>query len=149
MTKYSAFSYCKLGSRFTDHLARGPGAMIQCTIAYRARTYVLSVLLQSLPAIFLSSEFCNILAKKATGRISTMTIAPLAPPLPPNWNEKRAVAACSTTTLPSLPPSSAKGATGTGCGVRFAVRDCRNAISIHVSNPSRSLPLLLPSGVNY
>ena len=128
MTKYSAFSYCKLGSRFPDHLARGPGAMIQCTIAYRARTYVLSVLLHSLPAIFLSSEFCNILAKKATGRISTMTIAP---PLPPNWNEKRAVAACSTTTLPSLPPSSAKGATGAGCGVLMAVWRCRNAKSTH------------------
>jgi len=29
--------------------------------------------------------------------------APLAPPLPPNWNEKRAAEACSTAKLPSQP----------------------------------------------
>ena len=32
------------------------------------------ILSQNLPAVFLSSELCNILAKKAIGRISTMTI---------------------------------------------------------------------------
>ena len=54
--------------------------------------------------------------------VSYMEIAPLAPPLPPNWGGKRVTEACSTATLPSQPPLwSAKGATGAGFGVRLGV----------------------------